>query len=559
MPVSPEQSPRLSTGKKVIFSLVTTVMFFLVLELLLAGCGVRPILYEDDPYVGFSSHIPLFAERTDEDGRIYLTTARNKLKWFNEQQFPKNKPVGGYRIFCLGGSTTYGHPYDDRTSFCGWLREFLSAADSSRQWEVINAGGISYASYREAMLMEELAQYEPDLFVILCGHNEFLEKRTYATVIQMPSVARELGSAMSRTRSYSVLRRLISGPTGRPSEPMGQRDLLPGEVKTLLDDGVGPEAYSRDKLQPQQVVAHFRLNLLRMVDIASSAGASVMFVTPASNLRDCSPFKSEHRSGLTESDEHRWQQLFESGVAACSAGQLEEALVALEGAAAIDDTYAQLQYLRGKTLDGLNRFAEAQQAYLKARDEDICPLRALTPMLAIVTEVAAKRGAALIDFVQLVEQRSDHAIPGENLFLDHVHPTPQGHRLLALAILDQLVAQHVVEPAPSWGEAAIAQVVQRVEGSLDPKAHAIALGNLAKVLGWAGKKVEANRLACVPPAWPVKTPRFATWPAMRLPIGENWPEQRANTSRRCAWIPGICKPAMHSEPSTSSWANWTWR
>ena len=55
------------------------------------------------------------------------------------------KESGVTRIICLGGSTTYGRPYNDKTSFCGWLREFLPAVDPSRQWEVINAGGISYA------------------------------------------------------------------------------------------------------------------------------------------------------------------------------------------------------------------------------------------------------------------------------------------------------------------------------------------------------------------------------------------------------------------------------
>ena len=42
-----------------------------------------------------------------------------------------------YRIFCLGGSTTYGRPYNDTTSFAGWLRELLPVADPQRRWEVI--------------------------------------------------------------------------------------------------------------------------------------------------------------------------------------------------------------------------------------------------------------------------------------------------------------------------------------------------------------------------------------------------------------------------------------
>jgi hypothetical protein len=46
----------------------------------------------------------------------------------------------------MGGSTVYGRPYDDTTSFPGWLRELLPVADLTSNWEVINTGGESYAN-----------------------------------------------------------------------------------------------------------------------------------------------------------------------------------------------------------------------------------------------------------------------------------------------------------------------------------------------------------------------------------------------------------------------------
>ena len=54
-----------------------------------------------------------------------LVTATGRRGHFNLQRFEREKPENNYRIFCLGGSTTYGRPYDDRTSFCGWLRRLL--------------------------------------------------------------------------------------------------------------------------------------------------------------------------------------------------------------------------------------------------------------------------------------------------------------------------------------------------------------------------------------------------------------------------------------------------
>jgi len=87
--------------------------------------------------------------------------------------------------------------------------------------------------------------------------------------------------------------------------------VLPGEVETILENSIGPESYHRDDELKKQILRHYRFNLARCVDIAESAGAEVIFVTPASNLRDCAPFKSEHRDGFNDTDDKRWREVFE--------------------------------------------------------------------------------------------------------------------------------------------------------------------------------------------------------------------------------------------------------
>ena len=39
--------------------------------------------------------------------------------------------------------------------------------------------------------MEELAAFEPDAFVVYTGQNEFLEQRTYGTLLDTPGFVRE--------------------------------------------------------------------------------------------------------------------------------------------------------------------------------------------------------------------------------------------------------------------------------------------------------------------------------------------------------------------------------
>lgn len=490
-------TPKRPAWKDILFAVLVVCSFFAALELGLLLLGVQPLSHSHDPYVGFTSRLPLFVEETGPQGQVVRVTAASKLQFFNKQAFIEEKPTGAYRVFCLGGSTTHGRPYDDTTSFCGWLREFLPQVDPSRQWEVINAGGISYASYRIALLMEELLGYDPDLFIVYSGHNEFLEKRTYSQTVAVPSVLRGLGALASRTRTAAALKRAIEAASSDSGRSRTEGKNLPGEVDTILEEDmmVGPEAYRRDELFQRKAFEHYRYNLNRMIEMARSVGSRILLVNPASNLRHCSPFKSENRHDLGPSQSRRWRALFDQANQAYGAGKPQEALAAIEEATAIDDAFAHLDYLRGQVLWQLERFAEAKAAFLRARDQDICPLRILSPMEHILESVAAEQEVPLVDFVELAEGQSENETPGENLFLDHVHPTIEGHRLLALALLEEMERQKIVKVSSTWSEAAIRQVSQELESRLDDEAHSMALHNLAAVLSWAGKFEEARKLA----------------------------------------------------------------
>ncbi|MEJ2199838.1 MAG: tetratricopeptide repeat protein [Desulfuromonadaceae bacterium] len=498
-PTQPEPPQRTPLWQALLLPLIAILVFFLLLEGGLALLGFKPTLKTEDPFVGFAANVPLFVAVPGAEEEPWLTTADNKQSYFNVQTFRRRKAADSYRIFCLGGSTTYGRPYNDTTSFAGWLRELLPKADSGRSWEVINAGGISYASYREANLMEELVHYDPDLFIIYTGHNEFLEERTYGAIRDIPPLIRNTVSLLSGTRTWSALAGALQGlGLYRPQAPEN-RNQLRGEVNARLDRSAGLNRYTRDDPLRRNILRHYRVSLERMVAMAHSVGARVIFVRPASNLKDCSPFKSEHSGNLSPAEGKQLDRTLATATAALRQQHWDEAVRLLEPAVARDPRHAELQYRLGQGLLGLGRNREAAQAFRQARDEDVCPLRALTPMEQIVSEVAREQGVPLVDFVELLRQRmlasKGFAIPGEEYFLDHVHPTIEGNKLLALALLENMTAQQLLAPGPNWGETAIAEVSATLNGRIDQGAHGQALANLARVLLWAGKTDDAERLA----------------------------------------------------------------
>ena len=292
---SPKRTP---LWQAVVLPLVSILVFFLLLEGALALFGIKPVLKTEDPFVGFASNAPLFVPAPGPRGDQWLLTAQNKRGYFNVQGFPQTKAPGTYRIFTLGGSTTYGRPYDDKTSFSGWLRELLPMADSGRDWEVINAGGISYASYRVAHLMEELINYQPDLFIIYTGHNEFLEERTYGQIRDMSPLVKNTVSVLNKTRTWAAMNSAMRSLGLQAQEEEPNRDTLGDRVDTILDLTVGLDQYRRDDALRENILEHYRLSLERMVALARSVDAEVIFVTPASSQNDCTPFKSQHTPGL---------------------------------------------------------------------------------------------------------------------------------------------------------------------------------------------------------------------------------------------------------------------
>lgn len=481
--------------KNTIYTLILVAAFFGALEVTLALFGVRPLLLDEDPLVGFADNVPLFIPITRPDNSVVMGTAPNQLRLFSYQEFPGNKADGSYRIFCMGGSTTHGRPYYDRVSFCGWLRAYLTAADPTRNWEVINAGGISFASYRVARLMNELKQYEPDLFVVYSGQNEFLEERSYRGLINLPTWLINLNATLSGTRTYSAMKNMIDAIRYDLPGPAQHGETLSGNVNEILNHTVGPESYHRDDTLKQKIITHYRLNMIRMVKIARSVDSDIIFVQPAINVKDMSPFKSEHKEGLGEPEREQWEARFARAIDLQRGGDFDAALTVYRQAMDFDERYADLHFRMGQVFFSLGRYAEAESAFRRAVEEDIVPLRILGSMQRIVAQVAASEQVPLIDFPSILRDaylsKYDHAVFGKEYFRDHVHTNLEGYRLLGLALFDELVIQGVVTPDATWNEAHRERVEQKVIAGLDPRTEGHVSLNLGKVLEWAGKFDEA--------------------------------------------------------------------
>lgn len=375
----------------------------------------------------FENVRPLFVP--DSSGE-WMVVAENRLGYFRPARFDVQKALNEKRIFCLGGSTVQGRPYATETAFTTWLQLALNAAKEDHDWNVINCGGVSYASYRLTPILQEVLNYQPDLIVLMTGHNEFLEDRELATSDQRALPL----------RSAELLRQVA-----RPSRPTA-RAILPEEVDALLDYKGGLEEYQLDLSWRDQVVEQYAENLDAMISLCRSAKTPLVLIAPVSNLRDIPPFKTAHAPGLDDADKARFEKAWDDARSSMQdeTPDLHVAATHYDLTCQIDSWHSGAWFELGRCEDALRNYPSALEAYRAARDRDVCPLRMTSALEQKLRALAERTKTPLIDFAALIEAESRDGIPDSQWMLDHVHPTIAGHQLLARRLADWLVQTGVV-------------------------------------------------------------------------------------------------------------------
>ncbi|MGO8879445.1 MAG: tetratricopeptide repeat protein [Desulfomonilaceae bacterium] len=465
-----------------------------------------PPVSTEDPFVGFSAIHPLF---TVKDG--VATTSDIRQRYFNKESFPVEKGKNTFRIFSFGESTTYGHPFDGRTAYSRWLQDLLKAACPEKNVEVINAGGISYASYRIVHLVEESLKYSPDLAIIYVGHNEFLERRSYSGLFKQGQTLISLRSYLENLRIYKALDRVISpiigeaksaktksGKAINPNSKNSGKTLLNDETTAILDKSAGLDLYYRDENFEKGVVKHFEYNLNKMIALCKASGVPVILVETPCNLKDFSPFKSEHNSKLSKSKQNHIDNELKQAKSLIDSGDYKKAIEETNKMDGEDPLYALTYFLKGKALEKERLYDQARANFVKARDLDVCPLRATTPIIETIRRIAEHQKVGLIKFSSFVdsyakEHGNASGISGKESFLDHVHPTIELHQALAELLFNKIEKMGLTENCKSLDQEEMQSVMDQGLKSLDPSIYTLRDLNLAKTLRWAGKKEEARQ------------------------------------------------------------------
>lgn len=338
---------------------------------------------------------------------------------------PLAKTPGTLRVVVVGESTAAGFPFFPHLSF-GRVVETRLHHDLPRlAVEVVNFGKAADSSADVLQTLDDARRCAPDVVVICSGHNEY--QASYADDL--------------RDGAWPALRRLVGGL--RLSVLLTTRSSLRAEAPLDLAVVTGGGLIGTRPFFSATEFARGELRLRdhldAMVTLALDAGALPLLMTQASNLADFPPCHSFHSRPLASEACRRYEaelrELLKLARGEPAGARAAELARELEAA---DPDVALLRYAQGLRAAAAGERARACGEFARALELDDYPNRARAAINRTIAEVGAARGVEVVDAVARFAAKSALGVPGDDLFLDHCHPTLEGTFELADALLPAL-------------------------------------------------------------------------------------------------------------------------
>jgi lysophospholipase L1-like esterase len=379
-----KKSINISALKKIIFSLVTFIAFFVIVEAFLGAIDFSfqipsgkdqnhwfELGFEQDPELPWS-WIPSPDAKGSFGGIPYQ---------FNAQGFRGgtavnvHKPRDSIRIACMGDSCSLGWEVADDKTFCYQLSKMLQKT-SFHPIETINAGVPGYTSFQGLhQLQNRILPFDPDFIILSYNWND----HTYAIHLH------ETFQVLMHRKFYGLPDKDLPGKTFQSQFHTLVAELrsyqlvdfvvwkLGPDQQEIPDEEADTEIVDLNSVPVRVSLQDYRSNLERMIDLARQHQVIPILMTqPSEPINSNNVFQELAKNLNYKPDSEKDWNDFQRAMR--------------------------------------NRFEKKQWEYNQA-----------------LRDVGVKKNVTLVDMVPIFDENPD----SRELLLDPVHPSPKGHKLIA--------------------------------------------------------------------------------------------------------------------------------
>ncbi len=445
--LDPAASPELSRAKRSAFTLV--VLFLPLAFLVILELSLRHIEYDGS--------LNLVVTRTVGGQQFYSINRSVARRYFAhmssvipepaDDTFSMVKTSNTKRIFCLGESTMAGFPYELNATAPSFMRDRLKSLLPQYNIEVINAGLSAIGSFVVQDFMDELLSYQPDLFVIYVGHNEFYGIYGEGSSINVPGGPwlTRLTMSLLNFKTFLMLRDLYAWLHSQITKA-GHTD------ETLMGQMVGNQTIPLYGELYETAKRIYRDNLIRMIQTARSHNIPILFSALVSNWRGQKPFVGVFDESTSPSQRALWREMVAKGDSLTSRNDFREAACRYANALQIDSMNAIAFFGLGKSLYDLGQYDAARKAFLRAKDLDALRFRASEEFETELINTCNEFHVPVARVDSTFVAQSPHGIPGNELFLEHLHPNVKGYFLMAKTFTNAIEQNHLLAPSSAWND-----------------------------------------------------------------------------------------------------------
>lgn len=375
---------------------VIPFLFFIILEI-----GLRVFSYGDS----YEQWVPATEKRlmlSNDVARRYFFTTKS-VPYSIQNTFEIHKKENAFRVFVFGESSAAGYPFSPNGSFSRYIQKRLELLYPDNEIEVVNLAMTAINSYAVRDLFSGALEHKPDLVLIYTGHNEYYG-------------ALGVGSLESLGHSRFFVNLLLSFNEYRTTQLV--RNVIVKMTSLLNGDNDAQESGTlMSRMAKEQLIQYnsdiynlgiqqFEDNMRDVLQMAKEAGVPVVFGTLASNLKDQPPFNPE-------------------------------VLPTGESSASIYSN-AQTALSNGENQRALSLFREA-------KERDALRFRAPEKINEIIIGFGKEFNIPIANIDSAFNANSPDGIVGNNLMVDHLHPTLDGYQLIG-KVFYETMAKHNLLP-----------------------------------------------------------------------------------------------------------------